>query len=69
MKPYYKNELTTIYNGDCLEILKTMEDNSVELILTDPPYGIGESGKKNHYRGLLAKSQEYKDYICKASFS
>ena len=62
MKPYYKNELTTIYNGDCLEVLKNMQDNSIELILTDPPYGIGESGKKNHSRGSLAESQKYKDY-------
>lgn len=27
-----------IYNADCLEIMKTMPDNSVDLILTDPPY-------------------------------
>lgn len=26
---------------DCLEGLKQMEDNSIDLILTDPPYGIG----------------------------
>jgi site-specific DNA-methyltransferase (adenine-specific) len=25
--------------GDCLEVLKTMPDNYVDLILTDPPYG------------------------------
>jgi DNA modification methylase len=27
-----------------------MEDNSVDLVLTDPPYGIGECGAKNHSR-------------------
>ena len=26
--------------GDCLEIMKTLSDKSVDLILTDPPYGI-----------------------------
>jgi len=25
--------------GDCLEVMKTIEDNSIDLILTDPPYG------------------------------
>ena len=35
-----------IINGDCLEIMKGMEDNSVDLVLTDPPYGI-EGGKGN----------------------
>jgi len=29
----------TIYQGDCLEILKGMEDNSVDLCLCDPQYG------------------------------
>jgi len=31
--------------------MKEMEDNSVDLVLTDPPYGIGECGAKNHSRG------------------
>lgn len=28
-----------LFHGDCLEILKTIPDGSVDLILTDPPYG------------------------------
>ena len=28
-----------LYNGDCLEILKDIPDGSVDLVLTDPPYG------------------------------
>lgn len=28
-----------LYKGDCLEILKNIPDGSVDLILTDPPYG------------------------------
>jgi len=41
VKPYYTKDNQTIYNGDCLEILKEMEDKSVDLVLTDPPYGVG----------------------------
>ena len=33
-------ETNKIHNMDCLEGLKQMEDNSVDLIVTDPPYGI-----------------------------
>lgn len=28
-----------LYNGDCLEVMKNISDNSVDLVLTDPPYG------------------------------
>lgn len=31
-------ELNKIYNIDCLEFMKGMESNSVDLVLTDPPY-------------------------------
>lgn len=30
-----------IIHGDCIEIMRGMADKSVDLILTDPPYGIG----------------------------
>lgn len=35
-----------IKNQDCLEFLSTLEDNSVDLVLTDPPYFIGYDGGK-----------------------
>ena len=40
-------EINKIYNMDCLEGLKQLKDNSIDLIVTDPPYGIkiGGSGK------------------------
>ena len=28
-----------LYNGDCLEIMKTIQDKSIDAIITDPPYG------------------------------
>ena len=31
-------KLNKIYNGDCLEVMKTFPDNSIDTILTDPPY-------------------------------
>lgn len=30
-----------IYNGDCIEIMKSIPINSIDLILTDPPYNLG----------------------------
>lgn len=40
LKPYYKTELGTLYLGDCNEILKEIADESIDLIVTDPPYGL-----------------------------
>jgi len=31
-----------LYNGDSLHVLKTMEDNSVDSVVTDPPYGLSK---------------------------
>ena len=36
--PFYQSEIATLHNGDCLEVLPTLPDASVDLILTDPPY-------------------------------
>ncbi|SDY29551.1 DNA methylase [Pseudomonas sp. NFIX28] len=35
-----------LYHGDCLEQLRLMPDNSVDSIVTDPPYGLSFMGKK-----------------------
>jgi site-specific DNA-methyltransferase (adenine-specific) len=41
VKPYYEHAGVTIYHGDCREILPQLPEASVDLLLTDPPYGIG----------------------------
>lgn len=38
-----------LMNGDCLEHLKTLPDNSVDAIVTDPPYGISFMSQKWDY--------------------
>ena len=35
-----------IINADCMDILKQLPDKSIDLVLTDPPYGIGIDGQK-----------------------
>lgn len=39
----------TLYLGNCLDSLKGMPDNSVDSIVTDPPYGISFMSKKWDY--------------------
>ena len=41
MKPYYDDGRFVIYQADALEALQEMADDSVDLVLTDPPYNVG----------------------------
>ena len=41
--------MTELIHGDCLEMLRSMPDCSVDSIVTDPPYGLSFMGKKWDY--------------------
>jgi site-specific DNA-methyltransferase (adenine-specific) len=43
-------ELNKIYCGDCLEIMKEIPDKSIDLVLTDPPYGINFKSARQTYQ-------------------
>ena len=34
----------TIHNMDCMDLLKSCDDNHFDLAIVDPPYGIGVDG-------------------------
>ena len=72
-EPYYQTDdrTQTIYCGDCLEILPLIEAGSVDLVLTDPPYGLeGGCGgqlrdyRKADYRGSWEDTPEYIKTTC-----
>lgn len=35
-----------IFEGDCVEVMRRIEDNSIDAVVTDPPYGLKFMGKK-----------------------
>jgi len=46
----YLNKIT---HGDCLEVMKELPDKCIDLVLTDPPYGIGISSQTGiGYKGF-----------------
>jgi site-specific DNA-methyltransferase (adenine-specific) len=66
IKPYYEENGITIYHGDCLEILPCLE--SVDAVITDPPYSSG-----GQFRGDRARSTTEKyvtaQFINRSEFS
>lgn len=38
MKPYYQKQDFTLYQSNCLEVLKEIPENSIDMIFADPPY-------------------------------
>jgi DNA modification methylase len=49
MKPYYQDSAVTLYHGDCRDIVPSL--GRFDLLLTDPPYGLGDKlkgGNRSH---------------------
>lgn len=44
-----------IKNGDSLKILETLEDNCIDVVLTDPPYGISYVSNRSIFDGAITK--------------
>ena len=44
--PYYEDDLVQLHHGDCLDVLRSLPDASVDSIVTDPPYGLGFMGRE-----------------------
>lgn len=49
-------KLNEILHGDCIEIMREIPDESVDLVLTDPPYGIA-------FKNNMSKDKEYREKL------
>ena len=50
----------TLHQGDCLEVMKRIPDESVDMVLADPPYGTtGGMGKGEPRYNRLTESDWY----------
>lgn len=60
MAEAYSNETTTVYHGDCLEVLPKLSDGSVDLVFADPPYNIGK--RFAEFEDAWRSDTEYADW-------
>jgi len=44
MKPYFTQDNFSLYKSDCIEVLNTLEENSIDMIFADPPYNLSNNG-------------------------
>lgn len=49
------NDNITLYNGDCMEVMQELENESIDLVLTDPPYGVLKSNDPT--KGVIKNAQ------------
>jgi site-specific DNA-methyltransferase (adenine-specific) len=48
LRPYFQKADFTLYNGDSIELLNNMPENSVDMIFADPPYNLSNGGFTVH---------------------
>lgn len=65
------NYLNKIYCGDGIEFMKNFQDNSIDLVLTDPPYNAKNIGpdKRKYDTGKMQLSQEEYKKFCENWFN
>lgn len=49
IEPYYEDDSIFLIHGDCLDALMYLSSNSIDSIVTDPPYGLSFMGKRWDY--------------------
>lgn len=49
MEIYSQTDNGTLYQGDCFEVLRWLPSDSMDTLITDPPYGLSFMGKKWDY--------------------
>lgn len=54
--------VSEVYCMDCMEYMRTVPDKFFDLALIDPPYGIGEDGRRNASRNHEGKATAYRPY-------
>ena len=58
-----QTETNKIYNEDCIAGMKKLPDNSVDAIVTDPPYELGFMGKKWDNSGIAYNIELWKEAL------
>jgi site-specific DNA-methyltransferase (adenine-specific) len=57
------NERFNLFEGNCLEVMKTMDADSIDSIVTDPPYELGFMGKSWDSSGIAFNVEVWQEAL------
>jgi DNA modification methylase len=60
---FHEGEQVTLYHGNCIEVMKNLPENSVDSIVTDPPYELGFMGKSWDSSGVAFNVEVWKEAL------
>ena len=46
--PFFKSQSSALYQGDCVEVMNSLPEKSVDMIFADPPYNLSNDGYTVH---------------------
>lgn len=58
MQPIFQTELGKLYQGDCLDVMSSLEADSIDLAFADPPFNLGKS-----YTSKINDALAEQDYV------
>lgn len=65
VEPRYSDDSVTLYHGDCLDVMRTLPGESVDIVVTSPPYNMGlvpgGSGRGMYRPGASNKAGRFRD--------
>ena len=68
----YDDGTVTVHHGDCIQVMRTLPDGSIDAVVTDPPYGLEFMGKdwdKFRYSNTGPQHTDFKNLGALPTFS
>lgn len=62
-QPVYDRHGVTVHNADCLAVLRTLPDASVDSVVSDPPYGLGDHTPAQIVTALTAWANGDREHV------
>lgn len=63
MSIYYQGDKVVLHHGDCLDVLATLPDASVDAVVTDPPYGLANTDPAHVAETITRWVNGERDYL------